>query len=419
MSCFSKEDLSFVRELPEHVQLECPICLHILTDPHLVSCCGHNFCGSCIWEVKARKGSCPICEEKKYQFMVNKERIRIINGLEVYCSNKEKGCQWKGEFKNMSTHLNKEKREGECQYEEVKCQYKKCLERMQRRYLKRHKDKECPQRPFECEHCGEEGTFLSITKDHYDECCWYPVTCPKECASTTMPRFNLEYHIENKCPLEPVDCVFSWAGCNDKPLRKDVDKHTADTKHMPLLAVACGQLKIESEQVKKENEKITEENRKITEENKKMKKEVKAIKVKMKENFEDDHVCYPDSYALLPIKIKSGSKAVHFYTGACGRHMSARVIASGTICRNIVVLLLAFHKGKYDKYNPKLPNLSIKYHFQGKELKDPFKVLEDTEAANELLPDDVLDTITSIDDIPPGVISRDIVYTTCITICLD
>ena len=45
-----------------------------------------------------------------------------------------------------------------------------------------------------------------------------------------MPRGSLTAHI-NECPLEPVDCVFSWAGCNDKPLRKDVHVHTADTKH--------------------------------------------------------------------------------------------------------------------------------------------------------------------------------------------
>ena len=78
-------------------------------NPHLVSCCGHNFCGSCIERVKASEGSCPMCNKEKYQFIINKERLRFINGLEVYCSNKEKGCQWKGELKNMSTHLNKEK----------------------------------------------------------------------------------------------------------------------------------------------------------------------------------------------------------------------------------------------------------------------------------------------------------------------
>ena len=224
MSYFSEEELSFVNELPEHVEIECPVCRSILTDPYLVSCCGHNFCRACIERVKYDNGFCPMCKEVEYQVMVNKERLRIINGLEVYCSNKEKGCQWKGELKNLPAHLNKEKREGECQYEEIKCQYEKCHERKQRRYIEDHEYREC-QRPFECQYCRRLGTFLSITKDHYEKCLEYPVTCSNECSSTTMPRHVLTAHIMNWCPLEPVDCVFSWAGCNDKPLHKDVHVH--------------------------------------------------------------------------------------------------------------------------------------------------------------------------------------------------
>ena len=220
MAQFSKEELSFANELPEIVEIECPVCLNILTDPHLVSCCGHNFCGSCIERVKASNGSCPMCKEKEYQVVINKERLRIINGLEVYCSNKKKGCQWKGELKNMSTHLNKEKREGECQYEEVKCV---CQEREQRRYLIHHEESKCPQRLIQCQYCGSMGTFLSITTDHY---------------------------MNDKCTLQPVDCVFSWAGCKDKPSRKARHAHANDTKHLSLLDAACGQLRKENEEIK-------------------------------------------------------------------------------------------------------------------------------------------------------------------------
>ena len=361
MAQFSKEELSFVKELPEHVEIECPVCLNILTDPHLVSCCGHNFCGSCIGRVRASNGSCPMCKEKKYQAMADKKCLRIINGLEVYCSNKKKGCQWKGELKNMSTHLNKEKREGECQYEEVKCRYKKCQERKQRRYLKYHEDKGCPQRPFKCRYCRRKGTFLSITKDHYEECSQYPVTCPNKCVSTNMPRGSLTAHVNRECPLEPVDCVFSWAGCNDKPLRKDVHVHTADTKHMTLLAVACGQLKKENEQIKEENEKIKEE----------------VIKLKC-ETLNIHNAIADDSYPLLPVDVTQG-RAVHFYTSACGRHMSARVMRWN--------VLLAFHEGKFDKFNPKLPKIFAKYEGEDTPL------IEDTEATYQQLPHDILNSI--------------------------
>ena len=399
MAQVSKEELSFVKELPEHVEIECPVCLNILTDPHLVSCCGHNFCGSCIERVKASNGSCPMCKEEEYQSFIDKKCSRIINGLEVYCSNKEKGCQWKGELKNMSTHLNKEKREGECQYEEVKCQYEKCQERKQRRYLKDHEDRECPQRPFQCQYCGEEGTFLSITKDHYEECRQYPVTCPNKCVSTNLPRGSLTAHI-NECPLEPIDCVFSWAGCNDKPLRKDVHVHTADTKHMTLLAVACGQLKKENEQMKKENEKTKEE----------MTREIATIKEETKEDIKKltnentrlkNLLCSSIAdHPILPVDIREKSEPVHFYTSAGGQHMSARIMEV-LISRNefMVVALLAFHEGKFDIFNPKRHMIFATYNDQ------EIPLILDTETNYLKVPHDTLDNI-DFTTLPQGVIAK-------------
>ena len=416
MSQFSKDELSFVKEVPEQIEIECPICLNILTDPHLVSCCGYNFCGSCIERVKASNGSCPMCKEKEYQSFIDKKCSRIINGLEIYCSNKEKGCQWKGELKNMSTHLNKEKREGECQYEEVMCQYEECQERKQRRYLEDHEDEECPQRPFECYYCRSKGTFLSITKDHYEECSQYPVTCPNKCVSTNMPRGRLTAHVNRECPLEPVDCVFSWAGCTDKPLRKDVHVHTADTKHMALLAIACGQLKKENEVMKREMKKevkaLKEENEQIKKENEKIKKHVEMLVLHTALKDQVYNATVHDSYPLLPIGIRKENKgAVHFYTGAYGRHMSARIIRKGTTLHD-AVLLLAFHEGEFDKYNPKLPNIFVKYQHQPfPGMFVPFKVLDDTEATDKLLPYDVLNAITSTDGpLPPGVITKNIFF---------
>ena len=143
MTQFSKDQLSFVEEIPKQIEIECPICLRVLANPHLVSCCGHHFCENCIERVKTSNGRCPMCKEMSFLTMVNKERLRIINGLQVYCTNKKKGCQWKGELKNLSRHLNKGKREGECQYEEVKCRYWKCQQKCQRQKLDHHERNEC------------------------------------------------------------------------------------------------------------------------------------------------------------------------------------------------------------------------------------------------------------------------------------
>ncbi|XP_019853230.1 PREDICTED: TNF receptor-associated factor 5-like [Amphimedon queenslandica] len=349
MAQLSKKELFLVKELPEHLDIECPVCLNILTDPHLVSCCGNHFCGPCIERVRASNRSCPMCKEKEYQAMADKKCSRIINGLEVYCSNKEKGCQWKGELKNMSTHLNKEMREGECQYEGVKCRYEKCQESKQRRYLKYHEDEECLQCPFQCQYCSSKGTFLSITKDHYEEYRQYPVTCLNKC---DVPQASPTAHVE------PVDCVFSEAGCNDNPSCKSVHVHTADTKHRTLLAGACGQSN-------KENEKIKEELKENSDKIKEMKKDIEPLKEE-DAHFNNDCVrstSADDSYLLLPVVLTLRSGTVHFYTSACGQHMSARVMEGcflvlselGSVTEYL--LLLAFHKGNFDELKPKLPTI--------------------------------------------------------------
>ena len=145
----------------------------------------------------------------------------------------------------------------------------------------------------------KEGTFLSITKDHYEECRQYPVTCPNECSSTNMPRGSLTAHI-NECPLEPVDCVFSWAGCND----------------------SCSLWTIE------ENDKINGQ----------------IVNI--------HNAIATDSDPLLPVEITEGGEAVHFYTDACGRYMSARLMtgsADEVSCADYYMLLV-FHEGQFDEF---------------------------------------------------------------------
>ena len=343
MTSFSKDELSFVKELPDQIDIECPVCLNILTDPHQVSCCGRNFCKSCIERVKNGNGSCPMCKEETYQSFADKNVSRIINGLQVYCTNKAKGCQWKGDLKYLPTHRNKGKRVGECQYEKVKCQYDKCQNKDQRQNLNIHEEEWCDQRPYNCEHCYVEGTYFFITFLHIEACSKYPTKCPNNCTYSVMPQDSVPVHLR-RCPLQPVDCVFSWAGCKDKPLRKDVHVHTADTKHMTLLAVACGQLKKENEQIKEEMKKEIE---KLKEENEKM----KGINARTESCLK---VINYDSHPILPVTFNKRGDVVHFYTKLGGPHMSAVYLEPK--------LYLAFHDGKFDKLGPVFqPKILVKF----------------------------------------------------------
>ena len=375
MTQFSKEELSFVEEIPKQIEIECPVCLSILADPHMVSCCGHNFCEDCIERVKASNGPCPMCKERYFQAMVNKGHLRIINGLQVYCNNKEKGCKWKGELKDLSTHLNRGGREGECQYEVVKCRYEKCKEKNQRQHLNQHEIYQCYERVVICKYCKTKGTYRSITEDHFKECLQYPVSCPNQCTLTQMPRGSVTDHVNKECPLQPVDCVFSWAGCKERPLRKDTELHTTDTKHMMILAVACGELK-------KENEKMQD----------------RIVSL--------HHIAANDSYQVLPITITPKSGIVHFYTDVCGHHMSARLLLVNRDMYSVThnsVLYCAFHSGKFDTFKPKVPPIYVNC---GSSIKP---LIEDTEATYQQAKSDILENVSYFHATPPGVLKRQMV----------
>ena len=208
---FSQDELTFLKEPPKQIEIECPICLQVMiNDPHLVSCCGHHFCGTCIKRVKDSNGACPYCKEKEYQTMSNKDRLRIINGLKVNCTNK--GCEWKGELKYLLVHLNKGKREGQCQYEVVTCVHSGCELKKQRQYLVKHEKNECNQRIVFCSYCKFRGTCQFIVNEHFSKCPQYPVPCPNECGCLDeMPRCDIQTHLSEECPLQSVECEFKWA----------------------------------------------------------------------------------------------------------------------------------------------------------------------------------------------------------------
>ena len=374
MAQFSKDELSFVKEVPEDI--ECPVCLNVLTDPHQVTCCGHNFCGSCIERVKAGNGACPMCKEKKYQSFVDKKCLRIINGLQVHCSNQKEGCQWKGELKYLSTHTNRGKREGECRYEEVKCRYN-CRGRKkgQRQHMNYHEMLRCSQRPFKCKHCNTEGTHYFITEEHVKNCPKVPTLCPNKCTNALMPRDSIPAHLP-KCPLQPVDCVFNWAGCKERPLRKDIELHTTDTKHMMLLAVACGELKKENEALK-----ITCDQ---------LKEDLLMIKT--------DIILYP----TLPIIVTREREIVHFYTEVGGLHMSATF--------NSKTVYLAFHEGKFDsvKFGPH----SMEMQFQFEERRG-WSSIRSVPKLCLRIPDDALDSLFNEKTTPPTPPIQEIISHSC------
>ena len=101
-----------------HNNYECPICLGILREPYLNDCCGHHFCKACIQQVELARDICPLCKAEGFKVFPNLDKKRQVNELRVRCVNREHGCEWTGELKQLvTTHRI------ECEYAEKPCQH--------------------------------------------------------------------------------------------------------------------------------------------------------------------------------------------------------------------------------------------------------------------------------------------------------
>ena len=99
-------ECDFVENPPKAFQSECPICLLVLRDPYQVKCCGKSFCKECIHRIKAANQVCPTCNDKNFTWFRNKGLQRALYSFLVYCVNKNKGCGWTGELRELDNHLN-------------------------------------------------------------------------------------------------------------------------------------------------------------------------------------------------------------------------------------------------------------------------------------------------------------------------
>ena len=118
----SSHECEFVEPPPKHVQSECPICLQILREPHLISCCGHNFCAACIERVEEDDKPCPLCKEPSFTTMANKGLKRTLNEFRVDCPHRLNGCEWVGELGKLNEHLHSDPQpQLRCQFLVVPC----------------------------------------------------------------------------------------------------------------------------------------------------------------------------------------------------------------------------------------------------------------------------------------------------------
>ena len=133
-----------VEPLPEF-QWECSICLQIVREPCMVSCCSLRFCRPCIEQIRRQRNPCPHCQERRFTILPDTQLKRQLLHKHVYCINKNAGCQWVGELKEAEKHVRVD-----CMRTEVACP-NQCGQRFLRCRLNQHTTEECPRRPRRCE----------------------------------------------------------------------------------------------------------------------------------------------------------------------------------------------------------------------------------------------------------------------------
>ena len=133
-------ECDFVEDPPEY--LVCSICICPFKEPHLVSCCGKKFCGTCIKRVEYAGQPCPMCRTYEFRTLIDRDFERQVLNLRVYCDLKAKGCDWVSELRRLDEHLRV------CPHVEVTCKYN-CGYHCPRQDMLVHEEDECNGRPLE------------------------------------------------------------------------------------------------------------------------------------------------------------------------------------------------------------------------------------------------------------------------------
>ena len=156
--------------------------------------------------------------------------------LKVRCPHKAKGCEWEGELGSLERHLNTNSSAGECSFVYVDCPYA-CGERVQRRNLEEHESLNCPLRPFTCPYCNLQRVTNKELTEHWPVCEKYPLPCPNECGEERIERQHLKGHLQ-LCPLEEIECEFSYAGCGAQLQHRLMPAHMKEGMEAHLSLVA-------------------------------------------------------------------------------------------------------------------------------------------------------------------------------------
>ena len=266
--------------------LYCKKCTLVARKINITTCCGESYCHVCITDTRKEGKPCPSCGEKDYNSIGHIKNQKQINILQVYCSMKEKECDWSGTLEQLDTHLDPD--QDNCQYVDTKCPLN-CHMTIPKNKVEQHVAQHCAKRPYVCQHCNFKATYKEVVDEHLPECKYVPLQCPNLCG-VTFERDFMEDHMK-MCRLEEVRCEFSGVGCDVQFKREDQEEHTRQNsqKHLTLTAslavetIEQFQQKLLDQDKKKRmkeeklKQKIEKQDKKIEEQEKKLKEEKQKL----------------------------------------------------------------------------------------------------------------------------------------------
>ena len=238
-SSYEFTKFKFVEPFPKEVQTDCPKCLCTLKQPYIVSCCGYRFCKSCL---NPSTESCPLCKNKEFDKLPDRQLERLLNERHVYCLLQDNGCEWTGELAKVSSHLSFGESSSElaCQHLPVSCSY--CGGHFKRADIPGHQEV-CDSRPTQCSYCTLNYPYKDMAS-HRESCPKAPRSCKNKCSDRLFTEKELHSHLASNCPFVVVPCKYLFAGCEENLRRKEMKTHEDShmEEHLSLVTSKCIEL---------------------------------------------------------------------------------------------------------------------------------------------------------------------------------
>ena len=107
---------------------------------------------------------CPTCQQPigKESIVNDKDLQNEVQSLEIFCPNKDKGCDWEGTLHEAPVHAEN------CGFVQIDCP-NGCGAKFEKRFADKHTKEDCAKRTVTCEFCklndeGRRGSFRGIAR---------------------------------------------------------------------------------------------------------------------------------------------------------------------------------------------------------------------------------------------------------------